>query len=227
MRAVFAVLGIALAVLGITVAASLLSGEPQRLSRAPQEDAWRREEKRILEEQRRAAAERAGAVHQPGYEAPFKPPREGVITATMTVENRGDVVMELYPKAAPKTVAQFARLMREGFYDGLLVHRVEPGFVLQAGNPNTRTQGVDAAESQPPTVPTVPFERNNLGHVTGSIGVALTQPQSATGTSQFFINLKANHYLDGNYCVIGKVVQGMDVVGRVQRGDRIARIAVK
>jgi len=227
MRAVLIVLGIALAALGITIVMSLMSGETKQLSKAPQEDAWRRQEEQMLRDQQKAAAQRAGSDLKPGQEAPFNPPREGVITATMTVEKRGDVVMELYPKAAPKTVEQFARLMREGFYNGILVHRVEPGFVVQAGNPNTKTLGLDAPEPQPGSVPAVPFEKNNLGHVTGSIGVALTAPQSATGTSQFFINLKPNHFLDENYCVIGKVVQGMDVVEKIQRGDRIARIAVK
>src|ERR1051325_210751 len=70
------------------------------------------------------------------------PPANPVVE--MTVQKRGTVVIELYPKAAPKTVEHFMDLVKKGFYNGILVHRVEPGFVVQAGDPKTKTGGADA-----------------------------------------------------------------------------------
>jgi cyclophilin family peptidyl-prolyl cis-trans isomerase len=144
----------------------------------------------------------------------------------MTVKDRGTVTLELFPKEAPKTVAQIGGLIRSGFFDGMVVHRVEPGFVVQFGNPATKTQGVDAPESDS-GVPVIPFEKNNLKHEAGTLGIALTSKQSDTGTSQMFINLSANHSLDGDYCVFGKVASGMDVVNKIQKGDIVSKIVLK
>jgi len=143
----------------------------------------------------------------------------------MTIEKRGKITIELYPEEAPKTVAHFLELIKKKFYDGIRVHRVEPDFVVQAGDPQTRTKGVDA-----PGIGTggsgknIPFEGNRRTHETGTVAMALSAPKSDTGDSQFFINLKPNHFLDGSYCVFGKVTKGMDVVKKIEKGDRIVRI---
>ena len=209
MRPVLMVLGIA--VLAIIIA--VLVTPSRDLTPSPQErDDARREAQNKADLQRSQASDK------------FNPPREGVITAVMSVKDRGDVTMEFYPKAAPKTVDKLARLIKAGYYNGMKFHRVVPDFVVQCGEPASRTQpfaDTKLAEE------TIPFERNNLPHMPGTLGVALTAPASDTGNSQFFINLKANHNLDGSYCVFGSVTQGMDVVKQIQQGDVITGIAIR
>jgi cyclophilin family peptidyl-prolyl cis-trans isomerase len=73
----------------------------------------------------------------------------------------------------------------------------------------------------------IPYEINKLTHEVGTLGVALKAPNTDTGSSQFFINLAANHTLDGRYCVFGKVARGMDVVNKIQVGDIIERIFIQ
>ena len=157
---------------------------------------------------------------------PYKLPAQGSIQAVMSVKGRGDVTFELFSKDAPKTVAQIAGLMKSGFFDGILVHRVESGFVVQFGNAGTKTLGPDAPETDG-GVPTIPFETNSLKHDAGTLGIALTAANSDTGTSQVFINMSPNHNLDGKYCVFGRVASGMDVVAKIQAGDKIDKIVVK
>lgn len=139
----------------------------------------------------------------------------------MTVAHRGKVTMELFPKEAPKTVAHILKLVHKKFYDGIKVHRVEPGFVVQLGDPAQRSEPFGDAKLQDENIP---FETNKLTHEEGTLGIALTSPKSDTGTSQFFINLAPNHHLNGNYCVFGKVIKGMDIAKKIQRGDKIVKI---
>ena len=160
------------------------------------------------------------------------------IRVQIVIEGRGTVLMEVYPADAPKTVAHFLDLCRQKFYDGILVHRVEPGFVVQAGDPTTkklRPRELATMSEQKKmelrigaggSGKTIPFERNNRTHVPGTVAMALSAPRSDTGDSQWFINLESNHQLDGDYCVFGKVVKGMDVVRRIRVGDRIASVRV-
>ena len=157
---------------------------------------------------------------------------------TVTVENRGDIVLELYQSDAPKTVAHFLALVNKKFYDGILFHRVRPGFMAQVGDPKTKT--VEAAKIRDlsdeqlsmagigggGSGQNIPFENNNKTNETGTIAMALSAPASATGDSQFFINLVNNHRLDTQYCVFGKVVKGMDVVEKIQQGDKIKSMRV-
>lgn len=160
------------------------------------------------------------------------------VRVQMVVEGRGTVLMEVYPADAPKTVAHFLDLCRRKFYDGILVHRVEPGFVVQAGDPTTKKlkpQELASMSDQKKmelrigaggSGKSIPFERNSRTHVAGSVAMALSAPRSDTGDSQWFINLESNHQLDGDYCVFGKVVKGMDVVRKIRVGDRIASMSV-
>ena len=151
----------------------------------------------------------------------------------MTVASRGKVQIELYTKEAPKTTARFLDLCKSRFYNGILVHRMVPGFVVQAGDPKTKeiTPSVMAAMSDEESSrrmigvggsgKNIPFERNRLTHEVGTLAMALSGPQTDTADSQWFINLVPNHRLDGDYCVFGKVTKGMDVVRKMQRGDKI------
>ncbi len=142
--------------------------------------------------------------------------------------NLGDIVIELYPEKAPKTVENFLRYVREGFYDGTLFHRVIPGFMIQGG-------GLTPDMRPKPTHPPIPNEADNgLKNERGTVAMARTSdPHSAT--SQFFINLKDNPFLDFTspdpqgygYCVFGKVVEGMDVVDAIARVPTTSRAGHK
>jgi|YelNatPaOPRAMG01_1025707.scaffolds.fasta_scaffold12694_3 cyclophilin family peptidyl-prolyl cis-trans isomerase len=169
----------------------------------------------------------------------FKPPMKGAFDVVMTIAGKGDVTIQLYPQAAPKTVAEFKRLVTTGYYNGIKFHRVEPNFVVQAGDPQTRkytTQQLAAMtpdQIQEARLGTggsgvyVPFEKNNLQNITGTVAMALNAPKSNSANGQFYINLKSNHFLDGNYCVFGKVISGMNVVDKITLGDEITKMVVK
>ncbi len=130
--------------------------------------------------------------------------------------SQGDIVLELDADKAPKTVANFLAYVKAGHYDGLIFHRVIPTFMIQTG-------GYKSDLSEKPVRATIPLEsRSGLSNVRGSIAMARTSdPDSAT--SQFFINVVDNLFLDqpnardGNgYAVFGKVVDGMDVVDKIK-----------
>jgi peptidyl-prolyl cis-trans isomerase B (cyclophilin B) len=158
----------------------------------------------------------------------FEKYKDGAIHVTLVVENRGTMVLELYPKAAPKTVAHFVDLCKKHFYDGIKFHRVEPGFVVQGGDPKSKdldpgqfsANGIGSNGSGT----TVPLEAK-LPHIPGSVGLARANDPNS-GDSQFYINLKDNADLDGNYCVFGRVIQGADVAPKIQIGDRITSLTV-
>jgi len=132
--------------------------------------------------------------------------------------SKGDVVLELYPGAAPITVQNFLNYVEQGFYDGLVFHRVIDNFMVQGG-------GFDLEHNQKtPTQDPIKNEADNgLKNDIGSIAMARTNnPNSAT--CQFFINVKDNNFLNHTaktsrgfgYCVFGKVIKGMDVVNQIK-----------
>lgn len=136
--------------------------------------------------------------------------------------SKGEIVIELYPDKAPKTVENFLAYTRDGFFSGTIFHRVIPGFVVQGG-------GFTADMEQKPTKAPIANEAGNgLRNYRGTLSMARTMdPHSAT--SQFFINLVDNPGLDHpgrtgwGYAVFGKVVSGMEVVdamAKVQTGNR-------
>ncbi|MDW8106374.1 MAG: peptidylprolyl isomerase [Armatimonadota bacterium] len=144
----------------------------------------------------------------------------------MTIKERGDLVIELNLKEAPKTSENFLNLVKQGFYDGIRFHRVEPGFVVQAGDPQSRTLpmghpllGTGGSGKR------IKFEPNNLKHVRGAVGMARAQdPDSAS--SQFYICLDDLPQLDGDYVVFGKVVEGIELIDKIQLGDTIEKAVV-
>lgn len=129
--------------------------------------------------------------------------------------NVGNFVVDVNEKAAPKTAANFLRYVNEGFYDNTIFHRVIANFMVQGG-------GFEAGMVQKETHAPIPLEsKNGLTNKRGTIAMARTMdPNSAT--SQFFINLKNNHFLDANqspdgngYAVFGQVVSGMDTIDKI------------
>lgn len=135
-----------------------------------------------------------------------------VISVKSGGEQLGNIKIELYKKEAPKTCENFIKLTNQGFYNGLIFHRVIPGFVIQGGDPKGDGTGGPGY--------TVPAEISpNLKHERGAVATARTgdqvNPTKASSGSQFYICHAAAHFLDGNYTVFGKVVQGMDVVDKI------------
>lgn len=128
------------------------------------------------------------------------------------MENGGVITLELYPDKAPKTVANFEKLVKEGFYDGLIFHRVISGFMIQGGDPTGTGMG-GSEEEIPGEFAANGFE-NPVSHVRGVISMARTNdPNSAS--SQFFIMHKDGTSLDGQYAAFGKVVDGIEVVDEI------------
>ena len=119
--------------------------------------------------------------------------------------NHGDIVIELYSNM-PITAGNFEKLVSEGFYDGVIFHRIIPGFMIQGGDPTGTGMGGPGY--------TIKDEFNdNNANDRGTISMANAGPN--TGGSQFFINLVDNNFLDSKHPVFGKVVEGMDVVDEI------------
>ena len=128
--------------------------------------------------------------------------------------NHGDVALELFDEDAPKTVANFVSLSRDGYYDGLVFHRVIPDFMIQGGCPRGDGTGGPGYEFED--------EPNEHGVVRGAIAMANRGPN--TNGSQFFIvTAAACPWLDGKHTVFGRVVSGLDVVDTISAVDRDAR----
>ena len=134
----------------------------------------------------------------------------------------GRVVIELLPDVAPKHVARMKELARAGKYDNVAFHRVIEGFMAQTGDVQhaNMEKGWDArrAGTGGSDLPDLPAEFSRLPHARGTIGAARSQnPNSAN--SQFFINFKDNDFLNGQYTVYGQVIEGMEHVDKITRGE--------
>lgn len=152
-------------------------------------------------------------------------------TLRLDIEGKGTVVIRLYPDKAPKAVAHIAKLAKEGYYDGLRFHRAERSprpYLVQAGDPQSRNGNLDAAEmGAKGTGVKIPFENSGLPNIEGAVGLArLVREDRDSGDSQFYILLGPQPFLDGNYTVFGQVVDGKDVVKRIDKGDRITKATV-
>ena len=128
------------------------------------------------------------------------------------MENGGKIELELCPEAAPKTVENFLKLVGEGFYDGLIFHRVIPGFMIQGGDP--QGTGMGGAKENIVGEFRANGHDNPLKHTRGVISMARAfNPNSAS--SQFFIMHADAPHLDGQYAAFGKVVSGMETVDEI------------
>jgi len=123
---------------------------------------------------------------------------------------KGDVVIQLYEKEMPITAGNFKKLVEQGFYDGIIFHRVINGFMLQGGDPNGTGMG-GPGYSIKDEFTNSKLDENNRG----TISMANAGPN--TGGSQFFINLVNNNFLDNKHPVFGKVVEGMDVIDEIAK----------
>jgi peptidyl-prolyl cis-trans isomerase B (cyclophilin B) len=140
---------------------------------------------------------------------------QGLTRCVMTT-SKGDITIDLFPKEAPNTVANFYTLASDGFYDGLAFHRVIPGFVAQGGCP----EGTGAGG--PGWVIACETKGNPHKHKTGSLSMA--HRGKDTGGSQFFLVLAPQPHLDGLHTVFGQVSEGLDVMQDLEIGDEIKSV---
>ncbi len=130
--------------------------------------------------------------------------------------DKGNITLELFEEDAPKTVANFVKLVKQGFYSGLNFHRVIPNFMIQGGCPKGDGTGGPGY--------TIKCETNPRKHTTGALSMA--HAGKDTGGSQFFITHSPQPHLDGAHTVFGKVVEGMDVVNGIRAGDTMNQLKV-
>ena len=131
---------------------------------------------------------------------------------TITMKDGGVIELELYPDIAPLTVENFVSLVKDGFYNGLIFHRVIKGFMIQGGDPEGTGMGGPGYSIKGE------FEangvKNDLKHTEGVISMARSMDPNSAG-SQFFIMHKDSPHLDGLYAAFGKTIEGMDVVNKI------------
>jgi cyclophilin family peptidyl-prolyl cis-trans isomerase len=151
----------------------------------------------------------------------------GKPTVLITMESGGQVTLELWPDVAPGHVKNFVALSKQGFYDGQRVHRVEPKFVVQFGDPQSKTLAMnDPKIGTGGSGKTIKAEFNKRPFERGVLGMARTSdPDSAS--SQVYLMLGDAPFLNGKYTAFGKVTKGMDVVDRIKVGDRIKSVTVQ
>jgi cyclophilin family peptidyl-prolyl cis-trans isomerase len=166
----------------------------------------------------------ASASAQAPAPAPGAPAGPVVVVET----SRGVFEFETFPGEAPKTVARILELVKTRFYNGMRIHRVVPGFVIQMGDPQTRDMTKKASwgtggSGKPIGVAEISKARL---HVRGAVAMAHAG-DPAKADSQFYVTLAATPRLNGQYTVFGRVVSGMDVVEKTVAEDRIVRMTVK
>ena len=152
-------------------------------------------------------------------EAALKVDEKGLSQAVVTLQTtRGKIRFKFYSEDAPKTVHRIAQLVLAGFYNGLIFHRAEPGFVIQGGDPTGTGEGGSGTTLSP--------EFNSRKHIPGTVALARTLDLNS-GDSQFYITLGAQPKLDGNYTVFGQVIEGLEVANQIQAGDKMTTVALE
>ena len=125
----------------------------------------------------------------------------------------GTIKIKFLPKAAPGHVKNFKKLAKSGFYDNTTFHRVIPGFMIQGGDPNTK-DGIRSNDGMGDPGYTIKAEFNKISHKRGIVSMARSRNPDSAG-SQFFICVADSTFLDGQYTVFGKVIEGMDVADKI------------
>jgi peptidyl-prolyl cis-trans isomerase B (cyclophilin B) len=140
------------------------------------------------------------------------------VTTANIETNHGKISFELLPDLAPETVRNFEKLTKDGFYDGTLFHRVIPGFMIQGGDPNTKTDNKGSWGMGGPGY-NVKAEFSSRSHLRGIVSMARAQDPDSAG-SQFFIVTSDSAFLDRQYTVFGQVKEGMDVADKIVNMDK-------
>ena len=120
----------------------------------------------------------------------------------MKIKNKGNIKIELYPEIAPNTVNNFISLIKKGYYDGLIFHRIIRGFMIQGGDPRGTGMGGEFSANG---------FTNDLKHTEGVLSMARTMDPNSAG-SQFFLMTSVSPHLDGQYAAFGKVIEGLNLI---------------
>ena len=155
----------------------------------------------------------------PEIEKALETDTQGLSQATAVIQTtRGRIKFKFYTKDAPNTVHREAELIQSGFYNGLIFHRVVPGFVVQGGDPTGNGTGGSGVKQK--------AEFNSRKHIPGAVAMARSSdPNSAD--SQFYITLGTHPHLDSSYTVFGQVVEGQEVANQIQVGDRMTSFTIE
>lgn len=173
------------------------------------------------------------APDEPAAEAPTNPMEDPLYTPTYKPNGKevaviktakGVIKFTFYPEDAPNHVAAYIELAQKGFYDGTKFHRVEPGFVIQGGDPLSKTDDPMVGTGGPDY--RLGAEFNSRKHLDGTVAMARSQSPDSAG-SQFYICLGAQQFLDGQYTVFGQVTEGMDVVRSITVGDVMESVTIE
>jgi len=196
-----------------------VSSVPEETKPAPAPTAT---QEKKAEEKPVAVAEKPKTMEpaKPSETAPAKPAEQITrdnAAAIIEMAKGGRIVIEFYPQDAPNTVDNFIKLTNKGFYNGLTFHRVEPGFVVQGGDPLGNGTGGPGY--------TIKAEFNAQKHLTGTVAMARSAHPDSAG-SQFYICLEPQPFLDRNYTVFGQVIEGMDVVKGIVKGDVMKKVTI-
>ena len=157
--------------------------------------------------------------------ADFPNGQDGADVEAVIRTDKGDIVLQFYPEAAPVSVASFIELARSGYYNGRAFHRVEPGFVIQGGDPKSKDPNAPDVGTGGPDY-YLPAEFNDLLHQDGTLSMARSKSPTSGG-SQFFICLGPQPALDGQYTVFGQTVSGMEVVNAIVPGDVMREVIIR
>lgn len=155
------------------------------------------------------------------YTSSYKP--NGKEIAVIETD-KGTIKFEFYPEDAPNTVGAFIELAQKGFYDGTKFHRVVADFVVQGGDPLSKTDDPMVGTGGPGY--RLKAEFNSRQHLDGTVAMARSQDPDSAG-SQFYICLGPQPFLDGNYTVFGQVTEGMDVVRSIAAGDVMKSVTIE
>lgn len=174
-----------------------------------------------------AFAQAGAPAAPPTAPAAAAPAPAGPVVVVQT--SRGVFEFETFPDTAPKTVAQITGLAKRGFYNGLVIHRVAPGFVVQFGDPQTKDPAKKAmwgSGGSGKVIGVAEISKKHTHALKGTVAMAHAG-DPAKADSQLYITLRPTPNLDSGYTVFGQIISGMDIVEKTQQGDRILKVTVK
>ncbi|MHB9003333.1 MAG: peptidylprolyl isomerase [Coriobacteriia bacterium] len=155
------------------------------------------------------------------YTSSYKPKGDEI---AVIETDKGTIKFSFYAQDAPNHVGAFIELSQKGFYDGTKFHRVEPNFVIQGGDPLSKTDDPMVGTGGPGYM--LAEEFNSRQHLDGTVAMARSQDPNSAG-SQFYICLGPQPFLDGQYTVFGQVTEGMDVVKKITAGDVMKSVTIE
>lgn len=166
----------------------------------------------VTDMERAVQAQKAWVAGQPGLFS--NPPPAADAPKVRLNTSRGSITLQLYPDKAPKHVANFIQLARDGTLNGTKFHRTVPGFMIQGGDPNSKLDDVTQWGQGGPGY-TIPAEPSELYHFAGALSMAKKPAEFESSGSQFFITTNPAHHLDGVHTIFGVVIEGLDVAQQI------------